>query len=58
MIRLLQLLFLGHVHKWKTIEKSELSVHDGEDVSNIVGRGTRYIQQCERCGVVVKRDLV
>lgn len=55
MIRLLQLLFLGHVHKWKTIDEGPLTVRD--ERQRPVSSGTRYVQQCERCGIVVKRDL-
>lgn len=55
MVRLLQLLFLGHFHKWKTIKEHPFSLtENGKSVAN----GTRYIQQCETCGKVVKRDLV
>lgn len=55
MIRLLQWLFLGHVHKWKTLEKRELRQTYGGKVDSV---GTRYIQECETCGIVVKRDLI
>lgn len=55
MIRLLQMLFMGHVHRWKTIEKTNLSTMDGDKVA---ATGARYIQQCETCGIVKKRDLI
>jgi hypothetical protein len=58
-IRLLQLLFLGHVHKWKTLEKSPLKIWQDEvGKGPITGAGERYIQQCETCGKVIKRDLI
>lgn len=52
MVRLFQWLFFGHVHKWKTIETRELHVAETKS------RGSRHIQQCEKCGIVVKRDLI
>lgn len=51
MMALLQLLFVGHVHKWQTIREVRLSDASGST-------GTRYFQQCECCGKVIKRDLV
>jgi hypothetical protein len=54
MIRLLQLIFIGHFHKWKTIDERFLNIMDGK---NVASTGTRYIQQCESCGKVIKRDL-
>lgn len=55
MIRLLQLIFLGHWHKWKTIEKREFQTTFNGKVHST---GSRHIQQCETCGIVVKRDLI
>lgn len=55
MMRLLQVLFLGHWHKWTTINEGPLNLTDD---GKVVSRGMRYIQQCEKCGIVVKRDLV
>lgn len=52
MIRLLQWLFTGHVHKWKTIDKAKLW---GECKERPIG--AMYIQQCEYCGLVKRRDL-
>lgn len=57
MIRFLQLLFFGHVHKWKTIKVVPFE-NWGESPKEVTARGTRYVQQCEACGVVVKRDLI
>lgn len=51
-IWILQWLFVGHVHKWKTIDERVLK-GGGNGAT-----GSRYIQQCERCGIVVKRDLI
>lgn len=56
MIRLLQWLFLGHVHKWKTLREGSLATEN--DAGKMVARGQRFIQQCECCGIVVKRDLI
>lgn len=55
MIRLLQWLFMGHCHKWKTLSYNPLRIMDGGETSAL---GYRYIQQCEKCGIVTKRDLV
>ena len=52
MLRLLQWLFVGHVHKWSTLETRKLSTTDGSET------GVRYIQQCDHCGIVKKRDLI
>lgn len=56
MIRLLQWLFIGHIHKWNTIEDRPLATKD--QAGKVVAKGHRYFQQCEHCGVVVKRDLI
>ena len=53
--RLLQWLFFGHVHKWKTIEEV---AYTRRRLGQITAKGSRFIQQCEHCGVVVKRDLI
>lgn len=52
MMRLLQLLFIGHFHKWKTARVVELTYEDGKT------RGSRWIQECETCGKVTNRDLI
>lgn len=52
MVRFLQWLFIGHVHKWKTIRENPLHAVNTKET------GTRYTQQCEHCGKVVKRDLI
>lgn len=56
MIWLLKWLFFGHVHKWKTLENRVLNLTDKNGKISV--RGQRYVQQCEGCGIVVKRDLV
>lgn len=60
MIRLLQLLIFGHVHKWKTLEERPLVRPEQVVEGTTYGQrtGTRYIQQCEHCGIVEKRDLI
>jgi hypothetical protein len=50
MIRLLQWLFIGHVHKWKIIREGAVDIYAEQ-----VGKGKpitahKYIQQCEGCG--------
>jgi hypothetical protein len=50
MIRFLQWLILGHIHRWKTI--------DTRPLESAWAKGTRYHQQCEHCGIVKKRDLI
>jgi hypothetical protein len=55
-IRLLQWLFLGHIHKWKTLSDGTLTTVN--ETGQTKSRGQRYVQQCERCGIVVKRDLI
>lgn len=45
MIKLLQLLWYGHSHKWKIIGERGVR-SDGELV------GTRYTCQCEHCGAI------
>ena len=44
MIRLIQLLFFGHIHKWKIIDKRRLDY-----VSDFCDR---YTSQCEHCGKI------
>lgn len=55
MIRLLQWLFTGHIHKWKTIADNPLRVSEG---SRQVALGHRYVQQCEHCGTIAQRDII
>jgi hypothetical protein len=54
-IRLLQYLFLGHVHTWETLSTNPLQTKERE---RVVAVGERYIQRCKTCGKVVKRDLI
>lgn len=56
MLRLFQWLFFGHVHKWQTVSENPLAMRD--DAGKETAKGRRYIQQCERCGIVKKRDLI
>jgi hypothetical protein len=60
MIRLLQLLIFGHAHKWKTLKQTPLVRPEQVVYGQTYGQrtGTRYIQQCETCGLVTKRDLI
>ena len=52
MIRLLQLLFYGHIHKWKIIKTHELTMTGSKST------GTRHELQCEKCGNVKMVDLI
>ena len=52
MIRLLQWLIFGHVHKWKQVDRTALKMTDSDEV------GTRVECVCERCGVHRKFDLI
>jgi len=60
MIRLLQLLFLGHVHKWKIISQYDVV----RDETTTRGKpedivATAYTCQCEECGVLrFRKDWV
>lgn len=58
MLRLLQWIFLGHAHKWKTIKEiASLRTKPGHpDV--IVAKGSAYIQQCEHCGKLHEFDTL
>lgn len=49
---LLLVLLFGHMHKWNTISEAKLT-H-----INTGAVGTRYICQCEKCGKIVKRDMI
>ena len=51
MLRLIQLLIYGHIHKWATIDSRVLEGSYG-------ARGHRYTLRCEKCGDIVKRDLL
>lgn len=55
MIRLLQLLFLGHAHKWKIIQQYNVTRADKAD--SVVA--TAYVCQCEECGALkFRKDWV
>jgi len=55
MIRLLRLLIYGHVHEWETVHLTELTVNRSDGGR---AQGHRYHLRCEKCGEVVKRDLI
>lgn len=57
MIRLLQFLFFGHWHKWKTLEEGNYYESRKERESGALPIGRVYYQQCEHCGKVIKRTL-
>lgn len=51
MIKLFQILFLGHAHVWKTVDNGTLGNKKGQ----VTGRW--YIQECTKCGIVKRRNL-
>lgn len=51
MMRLLQWLFVGHLHKWRTLSSHTL-VNGKNEAFGVV-----YVQQCEHCGTVRRKDL-
>lgn len=51
MLRLIQLLIHCHIHKWTILDDYALNTHSG-------GVGHRYHLQCQKCGDVMKRDLI
>jgi hypothetical protein len=54
LVRWLKLFF--HSHEWKTIDWMPLKMTN--EHGRTVANGRRYIQECETCGLVKKRDLV
>ena len=52
MIRLIQFILFGHLHKWETIEVHALTE------TNSTAKGIRYILRCANCGTVKKVDLI
>ena len=52
MIRFLQFLFYGHIHKWKIIDKYDLAY------SAKTSTGTRYVLQCSKCGDIKMHDAI
>lgn len=60
MIRLIQWLFLGHIHKWEKVSESELNIIDPYAVTEnrrVVAKGKRFVTRCEKCGSYKKWDL-
>jgi hypothetical protein len=53
MIRVLQWLFTGHIHKWKTLSQHSLWGSDKATRPH----GVVFIQQCEHCGTVRQKRL-
>jgi hypothetical protein len=49
-IRLLQLLIFGHVHKWKMLESRDYEAYVDEVGKGEPSRGKLYMLQCEHCG--------
>lgn len=59
MLRLIQFLIFGHVHKWQVIEKGTFRTTDGytQNPNAIVKTGVRYSCRCDKCGVIRKFDV-
>ena len=55
MIRLLQFLIFGHVHKWETVGRSSWKTV-GEFGSELES-GPRFVCKCEKCGAYRTFDL-
>lgn len=53
MIRLIQLIIIGHFHRWTIVKEETYKVWDGRQ-DNIVAHGNQYILQCEKCGCMKK----
>ena len=51
MLRLLQFLFIGHIHKWETVETRRLENAAG-------ATGTRVHLKCQHCGIWDYQDLI
>ena len=51
MLRLLQWLFIGHIHKWETMEERKLDNAYGST-------GKRIYLKCTHCGNWKKEDLI
>lgn len=54
MIKLLQFLLFGHVHKWKIIARCPIE-YEGWGTYY---KATRYTLQCETCGDIKAKDAV
>lgn len=52
MLKLLQLIFVGHFHKWKILRETRLSTRDLPP-----RHGTRFYLQCEKCGMIRNKDV-
>lgn len=46
MLKILQYIMLGHIHKWKIIESVNYEFNTGFEKGNC----TKYTLQCETCG--------
>lgn len=56
MLRLIQLLILGHIHKWKIIAQGPFREWDGEVGKSALRRECiSYTLQCEHCGNIKER---
>lgn len=51
MIKLLQILWYGHSHKWKIIQTIQLQNEYGANV------GKKYHLQCEVCGNIKRKEV-
>lgn len=58
MLKLLQLLFLGHIHKWKIIKQLETDVYQWSTSEKPYRKNILIIQQCEGCGKLQEFNIV
>jgi hypothetical protein len=56
MIWLLQMLILGHVHKWKEVDRKQISRYN-KYMKQTVQVGDRIEYLCEKCGKRKIEDL-
>lgn len=56
MLKLLQLIFLGHSHQWKILTEAKLNEVNRATGFTSVGR--RYTLQCVKCGDIKKKDMI
>ncbi len=53
MLKLLQILFLGHAHKWKVVGSAKIVKEEGG-----IRYGTVKILQCEKCSKFKKQKIL
>ena len=56
MVRLLQWILVGYIHRWKILREVKFSQFEDRP-KDVTTTGTRFYLQCECCGDVLKRDF-